>query len=77
MLHLVQQVDNDVGLGDAESIEVLPHSQCQLILVGSTLCLGSGHGGGEASDTATEHNVAKGVLERGRGIESVRTSVGL
>lgn len=77
ILDFIQQINNDVGLVDAQSIEVLPHSQSQLLLLHSPLRLRSSHCGRKASDAIAEHNVAKRVLERGGGVEAVGPSVAL
>jgi hypothetical protein len=77
MLRLVQPVDNDIGLGHAQRIEVLAHCQSELVLVDPSFRLWSRHGGRKAADALAKDDVAQWVLERGRGVETVRSAVAL
>ena len=74
---LVQPVNDDVALGDSKSIEVLPHSHCQLVFVYSSFRLCACHGRRHASYALAKDDVAEWVLEGRRGVEAVGSSVAL
>jgi hypothetical protein len=77
VFRLVQPVDNDISLGDAQRVEVLPHCQRQLIFVHPPFRLFACHCWREAPNALAEHDVAEWVLEGRRRVEAVCSSVAL
>lgn len=77
VFRLVEPVDDDVALGDAKSVEVLPHGHCQLVLVYSSFRFCACHGRRHAADALAKDDVAEWVLERRRGVEAVGSAVAL
>jgi hypothetical protein len=77
VFRLVEPVDDDMALRDAQRIEVLAHSECQLVLVYSSLCFGACHGRRHSPDALVEHDVTERVLEARGTVKAVGSSVAL
>lgn len=77
VFRLVQPVDNHVTLGDSLRVEALFDSHAELVLVNTSFPLRSCHGRRHSSNALVQYDVAERVLEAGRAVEAIGSSVAL